>query len=225
MRLKQKIKIITDCAMTVFLPILMAYSLVGEALHEWIGTMMLLFLVIHHILNIHKPSVKSPVACMNTALNFILFILLLLLIGSGIVMSRTVFRFLPFDGEWETARTLHLPLAYWSYILMSVHLGLHLNAILAITRNITGGRHYAVKTVVLRLFAGIVSAYGIYGFFSRDFPGYLFLRNHFVFLDYEEPLVFFFADYLAITVLFAAIGYLIMKLIQCRKKTNMEETA
>lgn len=37
--------------MTVMLLFLMAYSLIGEALHEWLGIGMLLLFVLHHILN------------------------------------------------------------------------------------------------------------------------------------------------------------------------------
>ena len=42
---------VLDIAMTVLLPMLMAYSLIGETFHEVIGTAMLLLFVTHHILN------------------------------------------------------------------------------------------------------------------------------------------------------------------------------
>lgn len=35
---KHNIRLIVDIAMTVLLPVLMAYSLIGEMLHEIIGT-------------------------------------------------------------------------------------------------------------------------------------------------------------------------------------------
>lgn len=44
-------KWITDLAMAVFLLLLMAYSLVGEVLHEWMGIAMLVLFVLHHIWN------------------------------------------------------------------------------------------------------------------------------------------------------------------------------
>ena len=34
---KRKLQIITDVLMTVMLPLLMAYQLIGEAVHEWIA--------------------------------------------------------------------------------------------------------------------------------------------------------------------------------------------
>ncbi|MBQ1342485.1 MAG: hypothetical protein IIY33_08390 [Erysipelotrichaceae bacterium] len=45
---KQNIRIIIDVAMALALPVLMAYSLVGEELHEVIGLVMLVLFIIHH---------------------------------------------------------------------------------------------------------------------------------------------------------------------------------
>ena len=46
-----KIKIAVDAAMSVSMLLLMAYGLVGEAAHEWIGMGMFVLSVAHHILN------------------------------------------------------------------------------------------------------------------------------------------------------------------------------
>lgn len=46
-----KIKIAVDAAMSVSMLLLMAYGLVGEAAHEWIGTGMFVLFVAHHVLN------------------------------------------------------------------------------------------------------------------------------------------------------------------------------
>ena len=35
----------------------------------------------------------------------------------------------------------------------------------------------------------------------------MFLKKHFVFFDYTEPLVFFMLDYIAVMGLFIAVGY------------------
>ena len=37
--------------MTLLLPLLMAYSLIGELFHEIIGTLIFLLFIIHHVLN------------------------------------------------------------------------------------------------------------------------------------------------------------------------------
>ena len=47
MSAKRNIRMAADIAMTILLPILMAYSLVGEAVHEWLGIVMFLLFIVH----------------------------------------------------------------------------------------------------------------------------------------------------------------------------------
>lgn len=48
---KSKKKMVVDMFMTALLPILMAYSLVSETAHEWIGLIMMLLFLAHNSLN------------------------------------------------------------------------------------------------------------------------------------------------------------------------------
>ena len=48
---KRKAKMIVDLFMISLLPLLMAYSLVGEAAHEWIGLTMMVVFLTHNSLN------------------------------------------------------------------------------------------------------------------------------------------------------------------------------
>ena len=50
--MKKKLRIVIDSGMVLLLPLLMAYSLVGEAAHEYLGIGMFLLFISHHILNI-----------------------------------------------------------------------------------------------------------------------------------------------------------------------------
>ena len=52
---------------------------------------------------------------------------------------------------------------------------------------------------------------------KRQIPAYLFLKLPFAFFDYSEPRVLFLADYLAVMILFAMLGYGIMKLLKVRR--------
>ena len=51
MNRKQVLRMGVDLVITLSLLLLMAYELVGQAAHEWIGTAMVLLLIVHHILN------------------------------------------------------------------------------------------------------------------------------------------------------------------------------
>ena len=54
-----KIKIAVDAAMSVSMLLLMAYGLVGEAAHEWIGMGMFALSVVHHVLSLHSRCIFS----------------------------------------------------------------------------------------------------------------------------------------------------------------------
>ena len=50
---------------------------------------------------------------------------------SGIVLSQHLYRFLKISKGASIARSVHLVCAYLNYILMSLHLGLHWNTMIA----------------------------------------------------------------------------------------------
>ena len=196
-----------DAAMTALLPCLMAYSLIGETFHEIAGVVMLGLFIAHHILN--RAWCKglfrgrySPYRAFTTALNVLLCAVMLCLPLSGIMMSKHLFKFLPTDGLSATARTVHLLASYWGFALMSLHVGLHVDAMLK------------AKPKWLPAAACAVSLYGVYAFIKRELPLYMTLRSQFVFFDYGEARIFFFADYLAMMVLFATLGYGMGKLLK-----------
>ena len=113
-----KIKIAVDAAMSVSMLLLMAYGLVGEAAHEWIGMGMFALSVAHHILN-HRwiqavPRGRyTPLRVVQTALAGLIFLCMVGSMISGIVLSRHVFAFLPRHGGYELAQQVHILCAYW----------------------------------------------------------------------------------------------------------------
>ena len=132
---------------------------------------------------------------------------------SGIVLSEHVFAFLPVRGGWEWAQPLHMLGAYWGFVLMSLHLGVHWNMVTTLVRR-SAGDFPAFGSRLLRLLAWIIAAYGVYAFYRRNIGRYLLLIDHFVFFDFEEPRIFFFLDYLAIIELFVFVGNLLAKALR-----------
>lgn len=51
MQAKTIVKVCVDVVMTVMLLFLMAYEMIGQAAHEWLGIGIVVLFVIHHILN------------------------------------------------------------------------------------------------------------------------------------------------------------------------------
>lgn len=210
--MKKKIKIIVDLGMVLLLPLLMAYSLVGEAAHEYLGIGMFVLFIAHHILNAAwwKHLLRgryTPLHVFGTAVNFALIIIMLALPISGIILSRHVFRFLHFGGT-SAARSVHLLASHWGLVLMSVHAGMHGSMISGMLRKKFNIRQSSKGgTWALRLTAVLLAVCGIYAFVQQKISSYLFLRTQFVFVDFSQPVALALLNYLAIIALFAMAGY------------------
>ena len=210
MKPKMILKLAVDIGMTAALLLLMAYELVGQAAHEWIGIGMFALFVIHHILNGRwirnlLRGRYNPVRIMQTGLVLLILCAMAGLMVSGIILSRHALSFLPIKGGRSFARNLHMLSAYWGFVLMSVHLGFHWSMMMGMAKKFFP-KPSAVRKWVLRILALVIAGYGVYAFIRRDIGIYMLLRSHFVFFDYEEPLVFFYLDYIAVMGLLIWIG-------------------
>lgn len=216
MGLKLKIKICIDLLMTVLLLLLMAYQIVGQEFHEWFGAAMLVLFIIHNILNIRWytglfKGKYRPVRIFGTILNFVVLAAILALGYSGIVMSRHLFTFLPIRKGMALARVMHLSGAYWGFVLMSLHLGIHWGMVIGIFRRLAKGKKLSVFVWIFRLLAAVIAAYGICCFIRADIMSYMFLKNEFAFFDFEKSAFTVFTEYAAIMGLWVYIGYYISK--------------
>lgn len=216
-------KICVDIGMTVALLMLMAYSLIGEAAHEWIGCTMFVLFIVHHILNIQwcKNLFKGKYTAFRTAQTLLVVLMLCCMIGSmvsGIVLSHHVFAALPIEGGSSWARTLHMLCGYWGFVIMSLHLGFHWNMMMGMGRKMVK-KPSVTRTWIFRGIAIAIAVYGAYAFHIRQLGEYLFLKTPFVFFDFEEPLIFFFLDYLAVMGLFVCVGHYLSLAL---RKTNRE---
>ncbi len=209
--------------MVLLLPLLMAYSLVGEAAHEYLGIGMFLLFVAHHILNIawwkHIFRGKyTSLRILGTAVNLALAMIMLALPISGMILSRHVFRFLYF-GETSTARTIHLLASYWGLVLMSLHAGMHGSVMMGMLRKAAHTQQTSkIRTWSLRVIAVLLAVCGVHAFVKNKISSYLFLQTQFVFIDFSQPVVLTLLDYMAIIALFAVVGYCISKLTKTQNK-------
>ena len=212
-KMKKKSKLAVDILMTLTLLFLMGYQLWGETAHEWAGAFMLVLFLAHHVLNAawHRNLFRGKytrVRILTSAVDLVLFVVMICLMVSGITMSRHVFAFLPINGGMGTARLVHMAACYWGFVLMAFHLGLHWGMMLARFWQMFGmDRSCGIRCTVLRIAGVLIAGYGLYVFVTRDLATYMFLRTQFVFLDYNESLISFYIDYLAMTGLFIWIAH------------------
>ena len=205
---KAVLKLVVDALMTLGLLLLMSYSLLGEAAHEWVGLSMFALFVLHHGLNLKWTKSLgrgryTPFRVLQTVLAALVLIFMLGSMFSGVVLSRYALK-LDIRGLSSEARTVHMLCAYWGFALMGMHLGTHWSAMMGMAGKLT---EKTPPRWLLRTLAAILAAYGLYAFWRRDFGNYMLLRYHFVFFDLEEGLLPFLLDYIAILSLFVIVGH------------------
>lgn len=135
MKPKAVCRTVVDLAMTVLLLFQMGYHLWGERTHEWTGAVLFLLFLLHQLLN--RSWYKSlfwgkytPVRVLWLVVDLLVLAAMAAQLYSGIILSRYVFRFLPIHRGMALARRLHILGAYWGYLFIGLHLGLHWGAVL-----------------------------------------------------------------------------------------------
>jgi glucan phosphoethanolaminetransferase (alkaline phosphatase superfamily) len=212
-------KLIIDLVMTVLILVAMACRFTGNTIHELLGVSLFILFVIHNILNWRwfKTLLKgryNVLRVLHTAVNLLLLAAMLVLIVSGVMLSRTVFAFMDLNGGLF-ARKLHMLSTYWGFLLISVHLGMHWGMIMNAARklaNITAPNRN--RTFTLRIMAVLIAIYGVYASFNRDVGSKLILYYAYDFWNFDQSPVFFFVDYLSIMGLYVCVTYYTVRLIQ-----------
>ena len=206
---------IVDAAMTVLLLCLMAYQVTGEFLHEWIGIGMTVLVITHQILNRrwYKTFFKgkyNPYRILTAAVNVLLLLSFAITAFSGMSMSGHAVPFLYGMAPVSFARRMHLSMSHWSFVLMGLHLGLHIPAMAAGLKGKTWFRR--TLTAAFAAAAGV----GLWLFLKSGILNYLFFRVPFAFLDYEKAGVLVLLENLLILVFFAMLGTVMAVILQKR---------
>ncbi len=199
------IKRIVDAVMSVLLLFLMAYQITGEVLHEWIGIGMTALVILHQILNRKWYSVffkgkYNPYRLTTTILNILLLLGFALTAFCGMSMSGHAVPFLYGMAPMQFTRRMHLSMSYWTFVLMGLHLGMHVTTMFAGLR-----LKKTAKTVLTAFFIGI-GGIGLGLFLKSGIPDYLFFRTPFAFLDYDKSGWLVFLENLLMLSFWALIG-------------------
>ncbi len=205
------IKRIVDVVLTVLLLFIMAFQVTGDVLHEWLGIGMTVTLVLHHILNRRWYSAifkgrYSPYRVAMTAVNTLLLLSIALTALSGISMSGHAVPFMYGLINVMTARELHLAMSHWSFILMGIHIGLHMKTMTA--RMPDRGK------LIFRCVLTGVSGVGSWLFIKSNILEYITFQTHFAFLDYTTAKAIILLQNLAMLMFFVLVGYVLSEVTQ-----------
>ena len=200
----KSLKIAVDLLLAVGLLLLMSYQVTGEAVHEWSGIAMTALMLVHQILNRrwYAALLKgkyTPLRTVQTLVNAALLICFVLTALCGINMSAHAVPFLGGFMRSSLGRRLHLTLSHWCLVLMGLHLGLHLPAML---RGVKGRAVRRIGWGASVLAAGA----GLWLLLKNNHPDYLFYRAAFAFLDYDKPAPLVLLETLLIAFFWAFVG-------------------
>ena len=113
MKASVKFKICVDITMTAALYACMAYMLVGEEAHEWIGSGLALLFILHNALNRKWYAALlmgryTPLRAFQTAVNLLCLASMAAAAVSGAAMSRYIYDIPFLSGGASLARTVHM---------------------------------------------------------------------------------------------------------------------
>ena len=212
-------KIILDIIMTILFIVLMGYYITGNTVHEILGVITFMLFILHNILNIkwYKSIFKGKhnfQRIFHITINLLLFIAMTCMIISGIMISSEVFSFLNMSTTMF-GRRLHMISTSWGFILMSIHVGLHLGIIMnEINTKIKNSIFEYVYYFILILLSGL----GIYSFITLKIWEEMFLTIDFKFFNYEQNPIMFYLKYVVILIFISITIYSTFKLV--KKKGN-----
>ncbi len=199
--------------MVLVLPLLMAYSLVGELAHEVMGVAALALVAGHHLLNrgwygILRKGRRNAARVVQTAADMAMLALVLAQGVSGVALSRHLFAWMGIGGA-GIFRLVHLAGSYWLFLLASLHAGFHARAM---SRALPPAARRLPAWATVAIGAALV-VLGTSAFVRRGLLEYLTLSTPYAFYDFGEPLALFLLDYLAVMCGAAAVGGFVMRLL------------
>ena len=63
----------------------------------------------------------------------------------------------------------------------------------------------------LRLAAAVIAGYGVFCFIQKDIVSYMFLKNQFVFFDFEQSAISVFAEHIAMMGFWIFVSFYIIR--------------
>lgn len=209
----KKLRIIIDVIMYIFFIILMGHHVTGNLIHEILGTGIIVLFIIHNLLNIkfYKVIFKGKYNLKRVFLTLIDILLLFSMIGiivSAVIISNDVFAFLKIQTSILGLK-LHMLSTSWGFIMMSIHLGLHLNGLI---NKINKKLKSSIFEYIYYLAFLLILVYGIYSFIKLNFISDMFLLNPFKIYNFDESPFIFYLHVISSSLFIALIIYLLSKI-------------
>lgn len=215
----KKLKMIIDILMYLIFIVLMGHYITNNLIHEIFGTILFVLFITHHILNYkyYKTIFKGKYTFKRLIIlltNLLLLICMLGMMISAINISSDVFAFLNIPTT-IFGRKLHMISTSWGFVIMSIHLGLHLGLFInKLNKKMKDNTFEYVYYLILIL----IVIYGLYSFYKLNFISDMFLINAFKFYDFKESPIIFYLHVISSNLFMGLSIYFINNLKLKRKK-------
>lgn len=218
----KKFRIIIDVLMYIIFIVLMGHHITENKIHEILGIVMFILFIIHNLLNIkfYKTIFKGKYNLKRLFLTSIDVLLLICFIGtiiSSINISSDVFNSLKIQTK-SWGLKLHMLSTSWGFIMMSIHLGLHLNQLL---NKINTKMKKSTFEYIYYLLFMVLIIYGIYSFIKQNYISDMFVLSPFKAYNFDESPIVFYLHTCGSSLCISLIIYLINNFkIKNRKEEN-----
>ena len=215
----KRLKMIIDIIMYLIFMVLMGHHITDNLIHEILGAVLFVLFTLHHILNYryYKTVFKSKYTFKRLFMlitDSLLLICMLGMIISAINISSDVFTFLNIPTT-IFGRKLHMISTSWGFVIMSIHLGLHIGILMnKLNKKMKDNTFEYVYYLILFL----IIVYGLYSFIKLKFISDMFLLNPFKFYDFNESPIIFYLHVISSSLFIGLVTYLINNLNSQRKK-------
>lgn len=186
----------------------------GLWLHGVWGCILFALFVLHHVINRQWygrlcKGKYPPVRIVFNGLDALLFVAMVLMAVSSVLMSGDVFSFSPFY-QTQFARSLHTLSVSWGFVLMLLHVGLHLHGFLIRLRRRADSS--ALYRYAFWLLFSLLLALGLY-FFAASHLWQRMLLLQTGSTPFTSELRFY-TEYLLISVAFCQLMHLLLTGLQ-----------
>ncbi|MFC0812975.1 DUF4405 domain-containing protein [Paracoccus panacisoli] len=200
----------------------LAYWWQDNLTHEVIGTGFFALLIAHNVFNRRwygavKRGHYDPPRTLNAIVIAGMAISMLILLATSILISQDVFAALALDGAFAV-RAAHMFVAYWALVFLAVHLGTRWQMVMNVTRQALGIKGTSpLRTWALRAVTAIVVVKGVLATLEMGLGTKLRFEYALDMWDFNESTLGFFANYLSIIGLYAALTYYGLAFLRERK--------
>lgn len=200
----------------------LAYYWLNNTVHEMVGTGIFLLLISHNIFNRRwwgavARQRREPRNVVTTAMNLSLLITMLTLLATSVIISETVFSFLPIRSD-GTSRQIHAAAAYWAMVIVAVHLGWHWHMITAVISTRLGiTTPSTLRTALLRVLTIALAAFGAASWLEMDVGAKLLMQMSLVGWDFATSTPAFFLHHATIVGLCASAAHYAVMFFKSRR--------